>query len=1409
MPPTLPVSLSPHICVLASPDVHELFESSGLPPITQTLQSFVPLPNVTTRTTSLTSVVHSTFALRFSDLVDTENSAHEDEDRRAARTMDWISARVSNRAADWVRVMEAQASGDGSAGGKEGIWKEKTPWWEELRRCVEGDCVPNSDEGWNHPAAIILTVSTRAVNPLQALQDLNTRPVDFPPWVEPTALRYYLIIHPANSELTDPIAEALFNAVKKQYGLHSYLLPLVLPADPLPAPVPVPALLPRLPPPPPPSSAFDTPPLAPAPTPAGLVAPNTPRGLMSPMPRSPGPSVLAPGHRDTSSQGLSQTSPTGYALRLSEADIQQTGKFVREFVVMSLIPWMEKYVIDWNENFSSSRRLPSRLFSSTRRLFGSAAPSPAVTTPSTPVHGPNPSISSVSSRFRTHQTNSSITSITSVSSAGTLVDGTVTQQRRLAEFATMLGDYKLATSIWEALRKEGRGGSDVLPLLLAPSPALSLHAAHALAVLRSPSNPHFQSPGHAQLRALSYAVRWVTGIDRRDFLGPVLEGERWLVQAAGSAEEPPSMILYAHAAFLSERKNARRRSALWYLLAADHLEKAGTKSLAMFLFRRAHDLYKSQAPKELSPSFWESEARDPADWTGFPSVLPGIEHELGRLLYTTGDTEGAVRFFLGLLRGASDPSASLSDEDRAVGKAAVEDQFTTDKVYLEDFRVAAKHFKATEPEKWKSASLQLPVSFCQPKQTKVRFPGNNFEGDPKEWTRREEDWAEFWASRGKEKLERSSKAAVDEYFWVDLGMRNPLDVEVNLSGLSIVVREASSLDASSMPDFVEVEVVDGVTLGPREYRTIPVAVRCGRPASLQITHVVFEFLSLLPVTESLALRGRRLHDTTQQRQNKAYASDILIEVDVEDAGQRLRASFVDDRHLILIEGEYKRLKLWMTNSGSRPINEAWMVSGREDELWIDSDEAVAEETPAASSSQGPLTETLDSSNSLRRREPYGLPLGDSQGSSDLAPGESMQVTLTLHASQVGERDLGLLFIFREVSCAPFWCVRVTRPYEVIPVFRLAASAEPSRSVDHSYGLSLEVENLSETGNLRLTQVTTISPLWASQSDVRAHCSDIVQPQQITKIHLGIDPWEESDGVQATLQFVSSKLQAVLHGVQPDDSDPPPLRLACKHISKQGTGARSLAIPLMAHFIHCGQRTYSTHRAQMAHRYIPYDSHPRIFPLFNPYSIDVVLFWELDGEGRSGHILVPGLTLGASHAYLDSMIDEAESAKVKRSMYAETQRERSDIIRAIRESEWNAEMDPTVVTTCVKGTVRHDFSDGPCSVSVKYILKNLSPTHSSRVTLRLAAVPPDTETTALLSPRYAGRLTHRREIEPYGTAVIYSKVWATRPGSFRLDEWVAETQVTTSGRTHTRHLRYVQGPPLEHRVCFSVVDDSRS
>lgn len=124
---------------------------------------------------------------------------------------------------------------------------------------------------------------------------------------------------------------------------------------------------------------------------------------------------------------------------------------------------------------------------------------------------------------------------------------------------------------------------------------LALHASNAINSLHSLS---VDNPAQAQLRALVAAVRWDVGIDEKDFLGSVLEGERWLVHAAGAvciqlilcvfhklttlllkAEEPPTALLLAHAAFLSEKRNARRRSALWYLNAADRLDKAGNVSV--------------------------------------------------------------------------------------------------------------------------------------------------------------------------------------------------------------------------------------------------------------------------------------------------------------------------------------------------------------------------------------------------------------------------------------------------------------------------------------------------------------------------------------------------------------------------------------------------------------------------------------------------------------------------------------------------------------------------------------------------------------------------------------------------------------------------------------------------------------
>ena len=158
------------------------------------------------------------------------------------------------------------------------------------------------------------------------------------------------------------------------------------------------------------------------------------------------------------------------------------------------------------------------------------------------------------------------------------------------------------------------------------------------------------------------------------------------------------------------------------------------------------------------------------------------------------------------------------------------------------------------------------------------------------------------------------------------------------------------------------------------------------------------------------MRGRRLNDTPIQRQGKVYAPDVLIEVEVEEAGQRFYAHFVDDRHLILAQGEYKHQRVWLTNSGTHPISELWLLSGEEDEVWVD----MEDDNPGPSSSSPPTNEILQSTNSLAPRKPYRIDLESIHSAQQLAPGEEVQLSFILHAAHQGEQDLSILFVFREV-----------------------------------------------------------------------------------------------------------------------------------------------------------------------------------------------------------------------------------------------------------------------------------------------------------------------------------------------------------------------------------------------------------
>lgn len=86
------------------------------------------------------------------------------------------------------------------------------------------------------------------------------------------------------------------------------------------------------------------------------------------MPRQPAPPPLTSKLSENASQSYS-LDYDGSTIKLTQEDIRQIGRFVREFVTMSLIPWMEKCVVEWNENVCQHSHIPFATFAEQVSVF--------------------------------------------------------------------------------------------------------------------------------------------------------------------------------------------------------------------------------------------------------------------------------------------------------------------------------------------------------------------------------------------------------------------------------------------------------------------------------------------------------------------------------------------------------------------------------------------------------------------------------------------------------------------------------------------------------------------------------------------------------------------------------------------------------------------------------------------------------------------------------------------------------------------------------------------------------------------------------------------------------------------------------------------------------------------------------
>jgi len=460
-----------------------------------------------------------------------------------------------------------------------------------MRRMLSGfPLAPH--ETFAHPVACIIAISSRNATPIEALRNLYEESSQggkrLPVWVNNEYLRYYVLVH---DEERDDISKSmtLFDQMKRHFGLHCHLLRLRS-SNCI-------------------SSDDDS----------------------IPLPRCEWVAAseeLTDIQNREMQEDLEESQPCIY-----ESDTTAIKTFIREMVTQSVVPSMERNISTWNDQVASRRRGISGKFLNLSRKwtgFGSS------------------SRTSSSSSGASSGSKSNYDAVHGFYPPG--ADEAI--MRKLADYAFMLRDWKLAHSTYDLLRSDFNSDK-----------AWRYHAAAnemaAISVLINPPsmNAKVRSETVDQMletASYSYLTRCTAsyGALRALILGMELlrlrggsatdDAARWgsrlleskVVGAVGEAliKERVSVCYASKKGTGSGKWGSRsRKSALWNVLAADAWLTLGKTQQAKLRLDDAGVRY-----SELQ---WKDGLRQ---WGLANIFLQGLQREVVMALYPESGIEGTL-----------------------------------------------------------------------------------------------------------------------------------------------------------------------------------------------------------------------------------------------------------------------------------------------------------------------------------------------------------------------------------------------------------------------------------------------------------------------------------------------------------------------------------------------------------------------------------------------------------------------------------------------------------------------------------------------------------------------------------------------------------------------------------------------
>ncbi|KAJ3018711.1 Trafficking protein particle complex 8, partial [Thoreauomyces humboldtii] len=1289
---------------------------------------------------------------------------------------------------------------------------ELTPWYTDYRNSICRFIGMSEHETFNHPIAYLVVVSTAGSDPVAAAKvlvtDIQPPPSPDKACIDPAIPKYYLLLHdPHLAPHVDP--QAVLGQLKEVLG-SVFLVTLNsvphsgTPTEHLaPEAVPEPAV----------SEVWTT---ALAETSAmleqlelsmrrtslasvasgkdSIASPMTDEGfpIFKERPDRIDKHGLLGLGSSSRMDGPAEPQKPQYGAYLTSDDLQGLHIFAKQFATQKLIKHMETSVQQWNEQVASNRRgLTGRL----NRLvglkyFGGGAKAPGA--------APVP------------VTNRQGVTIFPYNAPEMIM-------RRLADFAFMLRDYRLAFGTYDSVRKDFQGNEKFLKYHAGTQEMLGLTLTLMDGVGRGTVDSYLDAAvsGYHDTNVTLYLAR--AGMLHYEVLrerGMFREAAPLLIGMTGEDADLRSAMLLEQAsmAFLQISNPMVRKYAFHLILAGHRFSKCGLRTHAYRCYVSALEVYSER------------------DWA---LIEDHVHFTLGRQSFHLGEFEAAVRFFLRLLRASRQSQIQQSS-------------------YLREFLYLYKQYAAKSTEMELLALPQVPIPHINTSAVLVSLLETH-SGQPKQVASSDEVWdqmetelfREGYAKAGSRALPGTisnrgkTSCAVGEPVFVTFEVENPMNVPIQINNVFLECSfgkadppkstlkwsaDTRSPDRIEHPEF-DLENVSEIALDDKERRKIQLRVFPKQEGEIKVIGVRFTLCGTVPsycafVTSTVPGSAASHAHMTLTVTSPMPLLDVIFH------------AFPST----MLSGQVTRVVLEINNKGNRGLRNLQLKTSHPTFFCIGENSALdATVYGTASDASITMQESFQAGNLIFNlgTSPIQLPAKTEGDPTEdpktriLASGTTTLIPLWIRGDKVGKQNFRFLFGYQSETTrddSNYRTLRYNMTTVVHPSLRINAFTRPSGRALDEFILGVEIENLYADGKLVLKQLSSVSPTWAihpieEDKGKRAEKACVLEAQQTVFKYFRFkravgrpEPSSSSSSSVASAEQIPeiATMRAIERLLLGEDSmrlNAPDLTLYVSSVALSDTSLVSCdTVPFRGLTANSRLQWRLTY-LQNLYPGLTVNQLKDLFTFYFTDDVDLSMVWEVAAPiaktatsttptpPTSGHQYVMGINLGmqaplqALQAGLEPLAAAAKAAAGK-ALFETTVREKRALITSLLKSR-GRDVGPVRVILRSDLQCVHDFEkESVCIVPITITVRNTSWASVADYSLRVIVAPSEdavpSDTTAPAAE--ASTLSHdpgftilganfaSGRLDPEKEASVTFRACFPQPGVYNVGRWRLDVNV---------------------------------